>query len=173
MRKLLIGLGAGLAAGFVMNQFTRTVSGLSRGREGRGAAPGSERLGRGAQPPQAKTDASKDATVRVGTAAYEALTGERPAKQDEVKLGSAAHYAFSASLGAAYALLYDEQRWVRAGRGALFGAAVWAIADEGVIPAMGLSRGPRHLGLGVLLFSLAAHLAYGLSLDAAHRALKA
>jgi hypothetical protein len=168
MRRLVIGLCAGVVAGFVMNQFSRAATHLTGGREGDAAAPGSDRVGRGAQPPQAEGDAGQDAAVRVGTAAYELVTGARPSRRDEPRLGTAAHYVFSASLGVAYALLRERVPAITAGRGALFGAAVWVIADEGVIPALGLSRGPRELGRAVLLYGLAAHLVYGLSLDAGH-----
>jgi putative membrane protein len=169
MRKVLIGLGAGLAAGYIMNVFARSMSGLTAGHEGHGAAPGPERVGRGAQPPQAKTNAGNDATVRVGSGAYQAVTGRRPARDTQLRLGSAVHYAFSASLGATYAVLDDRLPVIRAARGLAYGAVVWAIADEAIIPALGLSRGPRELSRSVLLFGFAAHVVYGLSLDAAYR----
>ena len=168
MKRVIIGVCAGVAAGFVMNQFSRAIGHLTGGREGRAAAPGRDRFGRGAQPPQAVAGAEQDAAVRVGTAVYEAVTGDRP-RRDESQLGVAAHYAFSASLGAVYALAQERVPWIRAGRGTLYGAGVWIVADEGIIPALGLSRGPRQLGIGVLLFGLAAHLVYGWTLDAATR----
>lgn len=161
---------AGVAAGFVMNQFARSVTHLTGGREGDGAAPGHDRTGRGAQPPQAEGNADQDAAVRVGSATFEAVTGHRPSRAQQPRLGTAAHYGFSASLGAAYALMHQRRPMIGAGRGALYGAAVWAVADEAAIPALGLSRGPNRLGRGVLLYSLAAHLVYGLALDAVYGA---
>jgi len=172
MRRLLVGVCAGLAAGFVMNQFSRAITGLTGGREGDAAAPGTNRVGRGAQPPQATAEAEQDAAVRVGTSAYEAVTGTRPPPSQELRLGTAAHYALSASLGVVYALMEERRPSMRAGRGALYGAVVWVVADEGVVPALGLSRGPRELGPGVLLYGLAAHIVYGLSLEFAYARLK-
>jgi uncharacterized membrane protein YagU involved in acid resistance len=56
---------------------------------------------------------------------------------------------------------------MRLARGAAYGTAVWILADEIVIPFLGLSRGPRELPLGVHAYSLGGHLVYGLTLDAA------
>lgn len=167
MKRVIAGVWAGVVAGLVMNQFSRVIGHLTDGREGRAAAPGSDRFGRGAQPPQAVAAAEQDAAVRVGSAVYETVTGNRP--PEDPRLGVAAHYAFSASLGALYAVLGERMRWIRAGRGTLYGAGVWVVADEGVIPALGLSRGPRELGPGVLIYGLAAHLVYGWALDAVLR----
>jgi len=167
MSRLLTGICAGVAAGFVMNQFSRAVTAATRGREGSGAAPGADRVGRGAQPPQAKTRADDDAAVKVGAAAYELATAKRPSPSKKTQLGVAAHYAFSAALGAMYAVSRERTPMISAGHGALYGAAVWAIADETVMPALGLSRSPRELGPGVLVYGLAAHLVYGISLETA------
>jgi hypothetical protein len=172
IRKVLISLCAGVAAGFVMNQFARTVSRLTGGREGQAAAPGSHRVGRGAQPPQATSHAEQDAAVRAGTSVYKAISGHHPPHDQQRRLGSAAHYAFSASLGLMYGLLQDRAPWIGAGRGSLYGAAVWIVADEGIVPALGLSRGPRSLGRSLLLYGLAGHLVYGVALDIAYRKLQ-
>ena len=163
--RILAGVAAGVAAGFVMNQYARAVHQATRGREGDGAAPGVNRVGRGVQPPQANALADRDAAVRVGAGVYEIATGVSPSLERARAMGVAAHYAFSGALGAVYAALYERVPAVRAGRGLLFGAAVWAIADETVLPAMKLSRGPHRLGPRVLLYGLTGHLIFGAALD--------
>jgi hypothetical protein len=164
-----IGLAAGVAGALMMNVFARAVNRMSSGREADGAAPGADRVGRGMQPPQAEGTADQDAAVRAGTAGYRALTGHEPGPAAQSWLGTAAHYAFSGVAGVSYALITDRVPAMRAGYGTLYGAAVWAIADEGVTPALGLSRSPRELPLAVHLYALAGHVVYGATLESVRR----
>jgi hypothetical protein len=46
---------------------------------------------------------------------------------------------------------------------------VWVVADELMMPAMGLSRGPRQLPLGVHAYALAGHWVCGVTVDSASR----
>ena len=168
-RQALAGLAGGLLGALAMNLFARAVAGTRNGREAEGAAPGGDRVGRGMQPPQAAGDAGDDAAVRMGTAAYRAVTGDEPAREARPWLGSAAHYGFGAGAGMCYALFGGRAPVIRAGFGTLYGTLVWALADEGIVPALGLSRGPRQLPAGVHLYSLCGHWVYGATLDAVVR----
>jgi uncharacterized membrane protein YagU involved in acid resistance len=150
-----------------MNTFTRVVSAITHGREAKAVAPGSDRVGRGMQPPQAQTSADDDAAVRSASAIYHATTGRIPNRQLRLRLGTMAHYAFSAGLGAAYVLMADRFPVVRQGRGTLYGGLVWGIADEGMMPALDLSRGPRQLSAGMHAYSLLGHAVYGAALECA------
>lgn len=51
------------------------------------------------------------------------------------------------------------------GLGLPFGAAVWFVADEIALPALGLSKKPTDYPAGVHTKALASHLVYGLSTD--------
>jgi hypothetical protein len=167
------GVAAGLIAGMVMNVYARVVDRATGGEEARGAARGSARGGRGMQPPQAHGRAEDDAAVRTGVVAYRAATGREPEPGRRPELGAAAHYAFSMGAGAAYAVLVDRFPGLARGSGAWYGLLVWAVADEGVVPALGLSRGPRQLPLGVHAHSVAGHVIYGVTLEAVRRAVSA
>jgi hypothetical protein len=169
-RLALLGLAAGIAGGFTMNLFTRIASGATGGHEAEGAAPGPDRVGRGMQPPQADGRADEDAAVRLGTAVYGAVTGERPARVTRRALGTAAHYAFSAANGIAYMFLAERVPATRRCFGAAYGTLVWGVADEGLMPALGLSRGPHELSPGLHLYSLAGHWIFGATLEAFRRA---
>ena len=57
------------------------------------------------------------------------------------------------------------------GFGLPFGAAVWAIADETLVPLFGLSKPPIAYPLSKHLYSLAAHLVYGATTEATRRLL--
>jgi uncharacterized membrane protein YagU involved in acid resistance len=164
------GLVGGLLGALAMNVFARAVRAGNQGLEARGAAPGNDRDGRGMQPPQARTRADQDAAVEAGTAVYRSLTGDTPDRRTSRWLGIGAHYAFGATLGVVYALGSNRAPALRAGFGVLYGSLVWAIADEGAMPALGLSRGPRELPLGVHGYALAGHWVYGATLEGFMRA---
>lgn len=164
-QQCLIGFAGGLLGGLAMNLFARAVTAAANGREATGAAPGHDRLGRGVQPPQADGPAEDDATVRVGTAAYGALTGGTPIRTTRSWLGTAVHYAFSGTVGSCYAAMAERLPLIRAGHGTAYGTAVWIVADELFMPLLGLSRGPRHLSLGVHAYAVAGHCVYGLTLN--------
>jgi hypothetical protein len=163
--EVLIGVAAGLLGAFTMNTFGRAVLASGNGREAEGAAPGIDRVGRGVQPPQAEGSAEDDATVRVGTVAYRAVTGSEPDSDARSWLGSAAHYGFAATVGASYGLMRERMPLMRAGYGTLYGTAVWIVADETIMPALHLSRGPRQLPAGLHAYALAGHWVYGLTLE--------
>jgi hypothetical protein len=83
--------------------------------------------------------------------------------------GKVAHYAFGATTGAVYGMAAEFIPEVTVGAGLPFGAAVWLVADEIVVPALGLSRGPTHIPLSKHSVSLAAHLVYGVTTDIVRR----
>jgi hypothetical protein len=162
----LAGLAGGLVAGWTMNLFARAAAWAGNGREAPGATPGNDRFGRGAQPPQALRTANRDASVLLGAAVFRAIAGRDPDPDAQLWIGSAMHYAFSGALGVAYAGIADRVPAVRTGRGLTYGVLVWGLADEGAMPALGVSRGPRELDPRVHVFALLAHLVYGATLHA-------
>jgi uncharacterized membrane protein YagU involved in acid resistance len=153
-----------------MDLFARIARANNGGKEVPGAAPGRDRSGRGMQPPQADGNAANDAAVRSGSAAYEVVTGHPPDPRVKPWLGSAAHYLFGASAGLVYGLLAPRVPSMRSAFGTGYGTLVWAIADEGVIPALGLSRNPRQIPADVHLYALAGHWVYGATLESFRRA---
>ena len=58
------------------------------------------------------------------------------------------------------------------GEGLPFGAAVWVIADEGVVPALGLSRKSTDYPASIHAYSFASHLVYGLTTELVRRAVR-
>lgn len=169
VRDAAVGFAAGLAGSFAMDLFARAVRATNNGREAAGAAPGADRDGRGMQPPQAHGNAADDAAVRTGSAVYEVVTGRPPDPAVKLRLGSAAHYLFGAGAGMMYGVLAPRSPAIRAGFGTFYGSLVWAIADEGLVPALGLSRRPRQLPSAVQLYSLMGHWVYGATLESVRR----
>lgn len=89
----------------------------------------------------------------------------RGAALDLAALG--AHFAFGASMGAAYGLL--PARAQQAGRGGWFGLCVWAINYAGWLPQVGLMPPPSRDRWGRPTTMLAAHWVFGRSLARAYR----
>jgi hypothetical protein len=158
------GFLGGIAGSFAMNTFARVMVAFS-GREAPGAAPGQDRIGRGVQPPQSTTTADRDAAVLAGAWAFRAAAGRQPRRRTALKLGAAAHYLFGAGAGIAYAVLAPRCPALRRGRGAVYGALVWAAADEVAMPALGISRAPHRIAWPVHAYALIGHFVYAAALD--------
>lgn len=164
-RSMWSGVVAGAVAGVVgalaMNQFQRVAARAGGGREAPDATIGIPRTGRGPQPAQALGNASDDATAKlantVATAVGKPLT-DPLARQ---RAGEFVHLAFGALNGALYGALIEMNPRLRAGLGVPFGMAVWVLADEGIVPALGLSRSPRDTSIGLHAYSVASHALYG------------
>jgi hypothetical protein len=169
---MVAGLAGGLAGAWMMNRFQELASGIRGGREASGAAPGEPREGRGPQPAQAAGDASNDATARLASVASELTLGRPLARDARVRAGSAVHFAFGAGAGMTYGLVGEAWPVATAGLGIPFGLAVWALADEGLVPALGLSRDPRRLAAPVLFYGLLSHVIYGATTDAVRRMIR-
>jgi uncharacterized membrane protein YagU involved in acid resistance len=169
MKLAAIGAVSGIVAAMMMDTFSRMMQAHDDGREAPGATRGRERDARGTQPAQAEGSAEQDATVKVGTAAFRSVAGYTPGKEAQQWLGTAAHYAFSAAVGVNYLLASERAPELRRGFGTVYGSLVWATADEGAVPALGLSKTPAEIPMGVHAYALGAHWVYGASLEACRR----
>jgi uncharacterized membrane protein YagU involved in acid resistance len=95
-------------------------------------------------------------------------------KQRERVVGSAIHYAFGATAGAAYAIALDAAparvaRVLQSGRGMFYGTLVWLLAGEIAVPMSGLAPTPRESPPRLHAYALAGHLAYGAVLEQVRR----
>lgn len=81
------------------------------------------------------------------------------------------HYAFGAGVSTAYGMAAEHAPWATAGAGSGYGALVWAGADEGVVPALGLSHAPRYPA-EAHLHALTAHLVFGISTELVRRTVR-
>jgi uncharacterized membrane protein YagU involved in acid resistance len=95
--------------------------------------------------------------------------GFGPLREAEAeRIGAAMHYAFSVAAGCAYAAGARRFPSLRAGAGTLFGAVLWLVGDELAVTLAGLEDA-RRTPLQSHASALAAHLLYGLAVDAATR----
>lgn len=168
----LAGALAGLAGALAMNQFQRLAARAGAGREAGDATIGLPRTGRGPQPAQAIGNASDDATARVANAAWSVVGYQLSDPSAKQRAGEFVHLAFGAINGALYGLAAELDPRVTAAGGVPFGTSVWAVADEGIVPALGLSRGPREASTGLLAYGFLSHCVYGLTTEMVRRAVR-
>lgn len=93
---------------------------------------------------------------------------------DEPELAVAAplmHYAFGSGVSMVYGALAEGAPWVTSGQGTAFGTLVWAGADEGIVPALGLSH-PSGYPVESHLQALTAHLVFGFTTEIVRRAVR-
>ena len=174
MKGLAAGVAGGLVAAWAMNQFqawwSRAATGTERSHGAQslqqGAPPGSVAPGRPAE------DERLDATERVASALSEGVAGRELSEGEKEAGGALVHYAFGAATGAAYGAAAEFAPAVTAGAGAPFGALVWLAADEGVVPALGLSKPPTEYPLWIHAYALASHAVYGLTAEVVRRAVR-
>lgn len=165
-----VGVVSGIVAAMAMDSFSRCLRAWQGdGREAEGATPGGERDAKGTQPAQAKRSGDNDATVKVGTAAFKSVAGYAPGPEVQQWLGTAAHYGFGAAMGVNYMLASERAPDLRRGYGTVYGSLVWAAADEGVLPAAGLSKKTTEIPVGVHAYALGAHWVYGATLETCRR----
>jgi hypothetical protein len=168
----LAGALAGIAGALAMNQFQRLAARANGGREAGDATIGAPRTGRGPQPAQAIGNASDDATARVANTALAVVGKELADPRAKQVAGEFVHLAFGALNGALYGFAAELDRRVTTAAGVPFGASLWLVADEGVVPAMGLSRGPRNVSPGLLAYGFLSHCVYGFTTEAVRKALR-
>ena len=171
------GVAGGLVASVVMNQFQELLSKLFEGEEKSHGAQsqqqGSPDHGIGAElSAQGKDDPEDDAAERLANAISVAVTDRELTKGEKEIGGVAFHYAMGISSGAVYGAVAEIVPEIKAGAGLGFGTAVWILADEGIVPAVGLSKAPTEYPLSIHAYAFSSHLVYGLTTEIVRRAVR-
>lgn len=172
-RAALYGLIGGVAGCVAMDLVSAA---WSVGRRGGLPPRDSDLVQQGGRPDveQAKEGAApvdEVATIKTAKLAAAAV-GQVPLPQKTAKkAGVLVHYVFGGAAGATYGLASEYLPLLRLGAGVPFGLAIWGIAVQLALPRLGLSRPPSEYSAAGHGFSLAAHAAFGLSLEAARRTL--
>jgi putative membrane protein len=160
----MTGLAAGVVAAWAMNQFWTVQSKIE------------EQLHPSEQDKreeQSEQRASDNPTVKVAEAITRSILGRSLSQSEKKTAGSVVHYAFGALIGGLYGVLSEGLPAARAGFGTAYGAAVWLGADEGMVPALKLSKPPQEYPVSQHVSGLGAHLVYGATAEAVRRALRA
>jgi uncharacterized membrane protein YagU involved in acid resistance len=118
--------------------------------------------------------------ARAGKTAYDvaaektaAVLGTRLDPEQRERLGEVLHWALGIGAGAAYAVLRRRLHSIGQGAGIGFGTLFWAAVDEGLVPALGLTRGPGAFPWQAHARGLAGHLTFGTVTDRTLRLLDA
>ena len=156
---ILAGMAGGLAGAWAMNQFQSVASEIKKKQEGRHPKPKQ----------QQSSDDSDDATMKTADRLYRAVEHHPLSKQQKEQWGPVIHYAFGAAMGAVYGGLVALVPAASAGFGTTFGAALFALADEAAVPALGLSKPPTQYPLSSHAMALASHLVWGTTTEAVRR----
>lgn len=171
------GVAGGLVGSLVMNQFQKLWSKLMANEErphgAQSLQQGSPEHGIGSELAERGVDEPDDnAAVRTGNAVSELVFAHHLTKSEKEKAGAIAHYAMGATSGAIYGAMAEVTPVATAGVGLPFGAAVWLLADEVIVPAAGLSRKPADYPPSIHAYAFVSHLVYGVATEFVRRAVR-
>jgi len=160
LKGLVAGIAGGILAAFAMEQFqalwTKASEAVSR---------------RGRKSTKSRTK-SQPATVKAAQSISENVFGRKIPRSKKKIAGEAVHYAMGATSGAVYGALVEASPIPTIGDGLVFGTAVWLLADEVSVPALGLSKSPAKIPLSTHVYALASHLVYGWTAEMVRRAVR-
>ena len=160
VRGILAGVAGGLAASWVMNEFTSTLG---------------PKLSKAVETPAEQQELNlqsddEDASMKAADRIVETVTGGRHLSHAQREIGGPiVHYSMGAVMGGIYGALAEYTDVARAGFGTTFGGVLFATADLLGVPAMHLGPWPDEYPVSSLASPLAAHLVYGATTELVRR----
>ena len=148
------GLVGGIVGSLVMTGFQTLLSSLSEEEK----------------KPRRKKE--EPANVKAAEEISEGLFDHKLKKSEKEPAGEATHYAMGATSGLIYGIASEIAPMTTVGLGIPFGAAVWLVADDVVVPALGLAKPATEYPLSTHAYALSSHLVYGLTTDLVRRAVR-
>src|SRR5665213_4406239 len=115
---VLAGIAGGLLASFIMDKFQAFAS--------KAGGPQSSEEG-------------EPATVKAASAIAESALNHQLSPDEKKAAGPVMHYLMGGLSGGLYGAVSAIVPTANAGAGTLFGAALWLLADEFAVPALGVS----------------------------------
>lgn len=150
------GLVGGLVASFVMSQFQALVTTIAEAEEKQ----------------KSKKKKEEPATVKAAEQISEGVFGHKLTKSEKDPSGEAMHYAMGGGSGMIYGVAAEIEPLTTFGAGLPFGTAVWIVADDLVVPALGLSKPVTDFPLSTHAYGLSSHLVYGFTTEVTRRAVR-
>ena len=174
---LAAGVVGGLVASVVMNQFQaalgKRIAGVERSHGAQSLQRGSPQHGIGRDLQERGSDEPRDdAAMRLANAISVGLTEQELTRSEKDSAGTALHYAYGISMAALYGAAAEFAPVVTIGAGLPYGASIWVVADEGIVPALGLSKSSEEYPLSVHAYALASHMVYGVTTEVVRRAVR-
>jgi putative membrane protein len=177
LKGVAAGVIGGLAASWIMNQFQSTLGKLMEGKEkphgAQSLQDGSPQHGVGRHLQERGSDKEDDnAAERTASIISEDVFNHKLSEREKETGGAIAHYAMGLASGGIYGAAAELLPEVTIGVGLPFGATIWVVADEGIVPALGLSKSPEKYPLSKHAYAFASHLVYGLSTELVRNAVR-
>lgn len=147
LKGVIAGAAAGLVATFVMSKYQNISQDLFSNN--------------GESSDKEKSEKSEPATVKAANAITDTVFDHELEKDEKEIAGQAMHYLMGGVSGAIYGGAAEYSNLVKKGGGFPFGTAVWAIADDFVVPALGLSKSPLKFPLSTHAYAITSHWVYG------------
>jgi putative membrane protein len=156
---LVAGAAGGLVGAFVMNRFSPLWSAVYKSfcevKDSR------QQSGIGNEDAEATRSAAQAISRHVFRKTLSA--------QELNTVTPALHYGIGTAMGALYGVAVEWFPLIGAGRGTFYGGAVWLLADEIAMPALGLLGPITKTPLSSQLGALASHMSYGFATDFVRR----
>lgn len=166
LKGLVAGIAGGVLASLVMEQFqalwNKTSEAIQRSRDQHASDRRSTKSRKKSDP----------ATVKVAESISQNVFGQKLPRSKKKLAGEAVHYVMGTTSGAIYGALAETLPVTTVGDGLVFGTAVWLLADEVSVPALGLSKPPTKIALATHVYALASHLVYGWTTEMVRRAVR-
>lgn len=156
LKGIVAGAVGGLVASFVMTEYQALTSKISESDE--------------KKKPQSKKD--EPANVKAAEMVSKNVFDHKLQKSEKEPAGDAMHYLMGGVSGAIYGATAEMTGMTTMGAGLPFGSAVWAIADDVVVPALGLSKSPTAYPFSTHAYALTSHWVYGLTTEMVRKAVR-
>lgn len=143
VKGIIAGAVAGLVATFVMTKYQEISQNI---------------LGDDDNKSEDKGDPT---TVKAANLITENLFGHKLKKSEKEFAGQTMHYLMGGVSGAIMGATAEYSNIAKAGGGLLSGTAIWAVADDVIVPALGLSKSPTQYSFATHAQALTSHWVFG------------
>lgn len=117
-------------------------------------------------------DSGDPATVKAANMITKNVFDHKLEKDEKEIAGQTIHYLMGGVSGAILGASAEYTELAKMGGGLPFGTAVWAIADDIIVPALGLAKSPTQTSLSTHAYALTSHWVYGSVSEYVRRAIR-
>lgn len=115
---------------------------------------------------------SGPSTAKVANRVFRLWKGRDLNGAEKGPAGELVHYVFGIANAVLFGILMSAFGVVGIAWGVAFGAALFVLADELLLWAVGLAKGPWNYALYIHVYAFASHVAYGLALGSGYYLLR-
>ena len=156
LKGIVAGAVGGLVAAFVMTEYQALTAKFTESDK----------------PKKSQKKEDESANVKAAEMISENVFDHNLKKWEKEPAGEVMHYLMGGVSGAIYGATAELTGATTFAAGLPFGSAVWAIADDVVVPALGLSKSPTEYPLSTHAYALSSHWVYGLVTEIVRKAVR-